>query len=823
MKQLLLCLLLTGIHHTLFAAKHIKFDVETKNEQNDSTFKVTGKIVDAKSSAPLELATINLMQNDSSSTSLKMVLTNERGEFQLEHDQSPISLHISFVGYQNLKLSFSKPADEILNIGQIQLSRSSNLLNEITVKASKPILEMITGGYRFNANSNIIGAGSNMVEMLKQVPGLIVDDLQGKIELLGKAPSVLINGRKVNISGQDLLTYLRSLPSNEILSVNVLTSPGAQYDASGEGGVLDIRLRKRSEFGFFGSASAGISTQWRTDESVNLNLKLGKVDISAGYNFAVGKNRYRRNDVIKNYMLPDTSYLFLQNQLMNELQRSHSIRTNITYNIDSTSAVSVNYWYAYFYGHTPNDRTANILNKAGDLQRRLLQNDMNILDNDFNILDAVYDKDFGVGSKLSVGLNYSGYKNHNVTSFDRQVYNIDGTTRNSSENQSGNFNVQRPYQIWALNADFKRKLGKYYELKLGTSYKNARTQSGFRSFTIAENGASYLDDRLSNDIAYHENIKSGYATVSGTYSKISFNAGLRLESFDYTLRSLTVNEQIRNNYTNLFPNASVRYESENKNNSVSLSANRRIDRPGYSLLNPFVRNDNIGFVSSGNPNLRPYFTNRLDAQFSHQFGNDHSLILAVYGSSSRNIYSRITRYNAQLGTPEINSYNDYNSKQVGCYLMLSNRFWRRVNVSTYLALQRPSFSSNVSGDFLLSGITNFMGNVNAFVNVLPKTTVQVLGFYTSNKNSFQTRNGPTGYMTFGIQQKLLSDKMTIAVNFEDVFNTQQFPVSLYSDFLLMESLNKLTTRYVKLNLTYNFGQSFKSRQISKTEKDARVN
>jgi iron complex outermembrane receptor protein len=195
----------------------------------------------------------------------------------------------------------------------------------------------------------------------------------------------------------------------------------------------------------------------------------------------------------------------------------------------------------------------------------------------------------------------------------------------------------------------------------------------------------------------------------------------------------------------------------------------------------------------------------------------------VKASEFSNIYSRITRYNAQLGTPEINSYNDYNSKQVGSYLMLGNRFWSRVNVSTYLVLQRPSFSSNVSGDFLLSGITNFMGNINAFIKVLPKTTVQVLGFYTYARNSFQTRNGPTGYMTLGVQQKVLSDKMTIAVNFEDIFNTQQFPVSLYSDFLLMESLNKLTTRYVKLNLTYNFGQSFKSRQISKTEKDARVN
>ncbi len=155
--------------------------------------------------------------------------------------------------------------------------------------------------------------------------------------------------------------------------------------------------------------------------------------------------------------------------------------------------------------------------------------------------------------------------------------------------------------------------------------------------------------------------------------------------------------------------------------------------------------------------------------------------------------------------------------------MLNNRFWDKVNVSTYLSLQRPSFSSNVSEDFLLSGIANFMGNMNMFINVLPKTTVQVLGFYTSHRNSFQTRNGPSGYVTLGIQQKALADKMNIALGLEDVFNTQKFPVSMYSDFLSMESINKLTTRFLKLSFIYNFGKSFKSKGTRNVEKDSRVN
>lgn len=788
----------------------------------DSTFEIIGKVVDEQTNEPLQLVTVQILDSESGSIPLKTALTDQNGQFRLEHGHSPFFLRVSFIGYEEVKKEFAKTGTGALNIGQIGLIGSENVLEEINVTARRPILELITGGYRFNADNNIVGAATNMAELLRQVPGVIVDEIGGKIELLGRGTTVLINGRKVNISGPDLLAYLRALPSNEVLSIDVLTSPGAEFDASGDGGILDIRLKKRSELGFFGSASAGVSTLWRTDESLNLNLKVDKVDVSVGYNFSVGKNLYRRDDIIKNYTLPDSSYLFMQSQVIDELQRSHSVRTNVIYNLDTSSAISVNYWYAYLFNNSPNERHADILNRNNNLQRRVKQNDVSVLNNDFHILDAVYDKEFGSKNKLSVGLNYSNYNNKNTIFFNRHAYNIDGTPRNSSENESRDLAVLRPYDIWVLNADFTSGLGKHYELKLGAKYNAARTKSGFESIIITDQGR-LLDENISNDIGYDENIMAAYSSLSGKHANLSFTVGLRMESFNYTLRSHTINEQVKNNHINLFPNVSFRYDSKDTKNSLSLSANRRIDRPHYRDLNPFALNDNIGYVSSGNPQLQPYFTNRLDMQFSHQLGKNNSLILAVYGNSSENIFSRITRYNDDLNTPEINSYNDYHLKQLGGYLMLQNRFWDKVNVSTYLSVQRPSFRSNVSEDSLLPGITSFTGSVNTFINVLPKTTVQVLGFYTSNKNSFQTNSGPTGYITMGVQQKALGNKLNIRLNFEDIFDTQGFPVALLSDVLSLESLNKRTSRHVKLSLTYNFGQSFESRERRKVEQESRVN
>lgn len=793
------------------------------NSAIDSTFNVQGKVVDSVSGQPLHFVSVSLLDNLTNTTPVSTVMTNEDGVFKMKHNQPGFILRFSLVGYETLTKRFDLKRGANPNPGTIRLKSSDNHLEAVVITAKKPVLELITGGYKFNAGNSIIGAGSNTTELLKQVPGLLVDEIDGDIRLLGKETTVLINGRKLNMGGRDLLAYLRSLPGNEVLSVNVLTSPGAEHEASGGGGVLDIRLKKRSKKGFFGSASTAVSTLWRTNESLNLNLKMNKTDISVGYNFSVGKNLYRRDDRIKNHALPDTNYLFLQKQMMDERQQNHSIRTQITYAVDTTSTVTIGYWYAYLYNRTPNERSTAIFNRNNDLQRRLSQHDTNILDNNFHILDAVYDKTFKSKAKLSTGFNYSDYSNKNTISFIRQAYNIDETPRNSQENENKNLAVIRPYSIWSLNADFTKSAGKTYEVRLGAKYNTAKTRSGFDSFLVREGQESIPDKNASNTIHYNEDIASAYATLTGTYNRMSFVSGIRLESFSYLLCSPTRNEQVKDKYSSVFPNASVRYESENKRSSVSLSANRRIDRPQYRLLNPFVLNDNIGYVSSGNPNLRPYFTNRVDIQFSHSYGSSHSLIFAMYGNSSSNIFSRITRYNENLGIPEINSYNDYQLKQIGSYLMLNNRLGSYGTVSTYLSAQRPFFSSGFSDDLLLSGITNFMGSVNMFIPILPKTTVQVLGFYTSAQNSFQTRNGATGYVTLGIQQKLLSDKLNLNLTLEDIFNTQEFPVSLYSGFLSLESLNKRTSRYLKLNLTYNFGQSFKTKETRKVDKESRAN
>ena len=792
-----------------------------EDHKNDSTFTIRGNVSDFISRRSLPLVSIYLSADRKNNVTIKTVMTNEQGDFKLEHNSPDFYLKFTLVGYEPMIKKFEVKNGD-LDLGTILLNQSDHKLNEVIITAKKPALELINGGFRFNVENNLIGSSSNLAEVLKQVPGLIVDELQGKMELLGSAPSILINGRKVNIGGQELLAYLRSLPSNEILSINVLTSPGTEYDSSGAGGILDIRLKKRSQLGLFGSASTSMSTLWRTDESVNLNLKMKNIDFSVGYNFSSGKNRYRRDDKIKNYSLPDTSFLFLQDQISDRLQRTHSLKTNVIYSIDTSSRVSVNYWYADLDDHSPNHRNTEVFNLNNNFERRFMQIDTNVLHNNFHIMDVTYDREFGSKSKFSVGLNYSNYENQNTSSFKRQVYDMEGSPINTFENESRDFNMIRPYQIWTLNVDYSKGLDKNYEIKLGAKHNAARTKSSFQNFKNIDEWGRLLDSRLSNDIQYDENLRAVYATLSGSYHSFSFDLGLRIEAYNYTLRELKINEKIENNYTNLFPNVSVRYESDNKNNTISLSATRRIDRPGYSLLNPFVLNDNIGYVSSGNPKLRPYFTNRMEAQFSHRFGNNHSFIFAVYGTSSADIYSRITRYNPEMAIPEINSYNDYNSKQIGSYLMLNNRFLDKVHVSTYLSLQRPRFRSNVSDDFLLSGITNFMGNMNIFINLLQKTTVQVLGFYTSSRNSFQTKNGSMGYITLGIQQKAVSDKMNIALSLEDVFNTQVFPVSMYSDFLSMESLNKLTTNYVKLSLTYNFGRSFKSKQSRKVEQDSRV-
>lgn len=294
-----------------FATSHASYNT-TKISLIDSTFILTGKVIDSITKEPVHLVSIYLMDHQSSSTPVKTVVTNESGGFQLTYSQRSFYLKINHLGFQPQIKLIETPSGSNIDIGTIRLHKIDNKLEEVAVSSKRPTLGLITGGYRFNAENNILGNSTNIAELLKQVPGLTVDEMEGKLQLLGKGATVLINGRKVNLGGQDLLNYLKSLPSNEVLSVNVLTSPGAAYDSAGDGGVLDIRLKKNSNLGFFGSASTSVSTLWGTDQSLNLNLKKSKFEISLGYNFSYSENLHKRNDLIKNYFLPDSSYLYRQ-------------------------------------------------------------------------------------------------------------------------------------------------------------------------------------------------------------------------------------------------------------------------------------------------------------------------------------------------------------------------------------------------------------------------------------------------------------------------------------------------------------------------------
>ncbi|WP_293943796.1 MULTISPECIES: outer membrane beta-barrel protein [unclassified Sphingobacterium] len=790
------------------------------NDKIDSTFTISGKVIDSITGQPVHLVSIYLLDDGNSTIPVKTAMTNETGGFNLEFNHSPFYLKFSFIGYEPLLKRIQRQNGRTLDIGIVKLKEIDNKLEEVTVTAKRPTLELITGGYKFNATNNIIGNSTNIAELLKQVPGLTVDEMEGKLQLLGKGPTVLVNGRKVNMGGKDLLTYLRSLPSNDVLSINVLTNPGSEYDSSGDGGVLDIRLKKNSNLGFFGSASTSVSTLWGTDESINLNLKKSNLEVSVGYNFSYAENLYRRNDVIKNYVASDSSYLYRQQQEIDRSQRTHAVKTNVNYNIDSTSTIGFGYWYAYLYSLDPIQRNADIFDRSDKFQRQVKQNDRNFLDNNFHIVDLTYDKDFSKASKLSIGLNYSKYSNENNMSFTRQAYDQSGSEINSLENESRNLIIKRPYDIWTLNADYKKAIGENYELKFGGKYNRAKTESAFTNLSI--NGNSPENEGSNNEIEYNENVKAIYSSFGGKHDRISFEAGLRLEAFDYKLRSLLTGEQIKNDYLNLFPNFSLRFDSEDGKNSVSLAGNRRIERPGYSMLNPFVVDNNLGYLTNGNPNLRPYFTNRLDAQYSHRFNDNHSLIFSLYASSSKDMFDNITRYNGDQGSAEINYYNDFTQKQIGGYLMLQNQFGKLVNISTYLSAQRPSFKSYVPEDDLLPGITNFSGSMNIFVKVLPKTTVQLLGFYSSDRNNFQVKYAANGYLTLGVQQKAVEDKLNIALTCEDIFNLQKYPVSSISNFLSIESVNKLTSRYLKLSLSYNFGKSFSAKQSRKLQKESRI-
>jgi iron complex outermembrane receptor protein len=789
--------------------------------QDKRTMKVI--VVNEDNKLPVELATVAIWSLTAPQSVMGSGVTNQRGEFFLKIAPGNYLIKASCIGYE----AHNGPAFEMkasradTSIYSIALKKSGTTLGQVNITGTKKAIELIPGGYKFNIDQ-LIGATGNVYDVLRNVPGITVDG-SNTIKLQGKGPTVMINGRKVNMTGNDLATYLKSVSATQVATIEVNLNPSAKFDADGEGGILDIKLKQTTIKGFSGNISSSLSSLVSNDNAANMKYKYGKWDLSANYAFTYREDVYRRKNDYQNLRLPDSLYNFKQEQVSNQYQKGNSIKSGIAYEIDSTSAISLNFFGAWFNSESPWDISSEVYNRTGLFQTKYLQNETNSISNHFFIYDLNYKKTFRNKSNLNLGFNYSNYSNTAEQQFNRLFYDINLNPVPNNYDDNRLINTFRPYRLSASNVDYAVNLSQQTKLEIGSKLTTAETKSVFNNFIFSPSVNGFIDDPiLSNNLSYTETVFAGYGQLSGKINKLSYQLGLRYEGFHYKLTTPSLAEEFSKQYANLFPSLNLSYTSKDSKRTLSLNGTRRIQRPGYSLLNPFLNIRSLGQYSSGNPNLKPYFVNKVEIQFANSYGKGNFFMLAAYASQARNIYSAIFKYDPTLDM-NIDTYDNLrNNNQFGGYVVLQNTIAKWFNLNAYVAGQVPTFSSKIPGDLLLPNLFYLTGNLSLNFTIAANTSFQVYGYCVTKNNSFQVQNGTNGNLSAAFQQKFFNKRLTAALNFEDIFNITQYPVEVYNQNVYLKSLNKLKTQYIKLGLSYAFGTTFNSKLNKDIKKDSRI-
>jgi hypothetical protein len=753
-------------------------------------------------------ATIRLLKA-ADSTMIKGEITDGNGKFHFDAlENGTYLLGITAMGqkpFTSVSLNIDDAHHEIVLPAIILLPAKNVELNEVVITSKKPLIVQEIDKTVVNVEAMISSATSNTFEVLEKTPGVSVNS-SGEISLNGRSGVlILIDGKNTYMSGQDLSSYLKSLPGGLLDKIELIDNPSARYDASGNA-IINIRLKKNRTGGFQGSVSTGLSQgrYARNNDGVNLNYNNKKVNLFAnlGYN-------YEKNYSLDHYdrrFFDDASRLSSTVDLRNKQTfKTYGFNGNFGMDFAATSKttygiiVNINSGKRnglFNYESSSFDASQDLINigkgstTGGDKRTNLGTN--------FNLLHK-FNKS---GRELSADVNFLNYRSNGNQSIQNLVYDPE-----SQLNSKVDFLYVIPadIKIYTAKADYSHPLKNQAKLEAGFKSSIVDNDNLTQYFNI--NGTSQaIDNSKSNHFLYHENINAAYLNGQKSWKRFGIQLGLRIENTIAKGNQLG-NEMVAatsfdKNYTGMFPSGYLSYKLDTLGkNTLGLMAVRRISRPNYQLLNPFVFFRDQYSYSSGNPLLNPQYQSRIELKFQHkQFFN--------MGLS----YNRFSDLIFQT-TEAVNDVLTVRPKNIaGGYMVLLNTTvsfspakWWYFNPT--LRLSHLGISGRVYTEILNFDTNIVRLEMNNYITISKKWSAEFGGYYASRDLNGQTLTTGMYRLNGAIQKKIWQGKGSMRFGFDDllhswVYHNRSLSLKQAEYF----QTTKTDTQRVSFALTYRFGK-----------------
>lgn len=786
--------------------------------------KISAKIIDSASKAPIDYATVNLYHQGLKTTA-GMASADPKGNFLISNlPFGEYSISIGYMGYRpytadHILITKQKPS---VSLNNILLVSAEKVLKAVNITGKVPVVQNKIDKLVYDLSNDLSAQGGTAIDVLKKVPSLTVD-INGNVELLG-SPGVnfLINGKPSSSFGANLAEALQSIPASQIKNIEVISNPGARYDAQGTAGVINIILKDNTVRGVNGSLNLAAGNRL-SNGSFNLNARQRNYGISAFFSGNSQRNTTSLNS--KKLTNADGADLLNQNGFSRIRRNGYQTGINFDWNLSADENITASVGYNRFGNHSA-DAVNQLQTTFDNTGLPLYSSSERAANNEITAhslqWSAGYKKKFK-NKNQELDVLYQSNAGTNSSSYTQLQQNLNpqqGTSGTSSYSPG----------IWretGIEANYTQPVTKNFNLETGAKAFLSTISSTIdaKKFDVASQ--SYLPDlSQSYNFKYNRNVFAYY--LSGSFKVADFlsvKAGAR---YEYTVNHTDFSGTVIPDYRTFNPSLVISHQID-ESQSVKISYSRRIERPDYEELNPFVNRSDPYNISSGNPGLKPELGNNFEAGYSKSFKDGAALnITGFYRRNSDDIKSYTDFYTAyqQDGVTYDNvtfsrKINAGSENRIGSNIYISIPVAGKFNIRSNLLISHRGIIFDYNSLNQNSGGMEYRVNLNLSYQFPNDLSAEVFGNYNSPRVGVQGKGASFLFYNIALRKQFLNRKVSIGISATDPFNkyiSQQNIITQQGN--RQYALRQVPYRSFGITLSYKFGNlKFDKKDDAKAESD----
>ncbi|RYE36052.1 MAG: TonB-dependent receptor [Sphingobacteriaceae bacterium] len=775
------------------------------------TGRIAGTVIDSLTKKPVDYATITLYRSGGKAP-LNGVVTDSKGVFRINNiSAGKYKITVSFIGYPSKTIDpvTTTPGKPDANLGNILLSPSGRILKGVNIVADAPLVENRIDKLVYNAEKDITTSGGNATDVLRKVPLLSVD-MDGNVSLRGdQNVRVLINGKPSGAVSTSLADVLRTIPADQIKSVEVITSPSAKYDAEGSGGIINIITKSSKASGLSGSVSGGVGTR-QNNGNINLNYKHNRLSLGANLG---GNAAWPQTSLVDFNRVAGTT---VNTQNATSKTTRHGIRGSINGSYDFNDYNAITTTFSPTVTGLNNNGTA--FNTNSLYVGNPGYNTDNYSKTSLNGFDwnADYTHKF---KKKDEELTIAGQWSHTSATNDYATtyFGVPDAFVRYTPNQNGtNDGTNNEY---TAQIDYTLPINTKIKFEAGGKSIFRKINSNFDVYRQVNNTGPYLlNDTASNDYAYNQNVYAGYSVFTFQLPKsYSLQVGARVENtqIDGTPSNRTQPSlsPFSNSYTSFVPTLAISKQLKG-GSSIKLNYTKRIQRPSLTQINPFINKANADNQTQGSPTLSPEITQTAELGYT-LFIKSSVVILSTYYKHSNNLIEGIAtsvrdpdqdnRLITRTNYQNVGKNNSVGISAAGSINPIKPLTIRgSANLYTYNPIINTALASQQSSNSTYLQYNVFTGASLALKNGF---AAELFGVFNSKKRNIQGYGPAFNIYGFGLKKDIVAKKFTVGLNALSPFQKYlRLNTSINSANLVQNQTIRYPIRSFGISFQYNFGK-----------------